>query len=129
MDTRPDTNIWPLLTSTDALALRGALTSLGFTEGICVPGETDRSVQHSEMLWPEGGRVMVCSAAPDDEHLVAPGSAGLYVVTQQPDDVLRRAEHAGLTITRPIEDTDYGSRGFSCCTEEGHAISFGTYAG
>ena len=126
-DSRPDHSIWPLLTSTDALALRAWLARLGFTDGVCI---VDGSrVHHSEMLWPEGGRVMVCTANPGDAHLVPPGSAGIYVVTAHPDQVHARSVEIGAAITRDLQDTDFGSRTFSLTTPDGHGISFGTYEG
>lgn len=124
---RTDRSIWPLLTSNDALELRRWLAQLGFTEGVCV-ADADR-VHHSEMLWPEGGRLMVCTADTNDPHLAVPGSARLYVVTAHPDQVHARALKLGAVITRGLQDTDYGSRGFSLATTEGHGISFGTYPG
>lgn len=129
MTTRTDSNIWPLLTSSDALALRAWLVGLGFEEGVCVPGEGRGTVQHSEMLWPDGGRLMVCTAH-DDGHLVPAGIASIYVVVRDADAVYARAQEAGVEITRAITDADtYESRGFSVRSPEGHGLSFGTYAG
>lgn len=126
---RSDHNIWPLLTSTDALALRSWLSDLGFADGVCVPGDEEGTVRHSEMLWPEGGRLMVCTA--DDRDLVVPaGQSSAYVVTADPRTVFGRAERLGAKITRPLEEASgYTSLGFSLETPEGHSISFGTYAG
>lgn len=130
MTNRTDLNIWPLLTSPDALALRGWLTRIGFVEGICVPGDQQGSVMHSEMLWPDGGRLMVCTAAADNQHLVPAGSASIYVTVLDADEVYARAQEMGADITRPIESADsYDGRGFSVRTPDGHRISFGTYAG
>ena len=127
--TRTDHDIWSGITAADPLALRAWLLTLGFTEGILVEGDGG-IVQHSEMLWPEGGRVMISSARPDDPHFTMPvGGAMLYVVTDEPDAVHTRAEAAGATFTRPMEDSDYGSRGFSILDPEGNSWSFGTYAG
>jgi uncharacterized glyoxalase superfamily protein PhnB len=123
--TREDRNIWPGFTYDDALAAREWLKALGFEEGVLVPGE-DRAVQHSEMLWPEGGRVMVSSQTGDpsyDRH----GTA--YVVCSDPDEVHRRAVALGATIIREPMDTDYGSRDVGLQDPEGHAWHFGTYAG
>lgn len=129
MTDRPDHNIWPLLTSRDALALRGWLAGLGFEEGICVPGDGEGTVMHSEMLWPDGGRLMVCTAAEDNPH-ISSGAASIYVPVRDADAVHDRARALGADITRPLADADsYESRGFSVRTPEGHGISFGTYAG
>ncbi|WP_026181335.1 glyoxalase [Demetria terragena] len=130
MSQRADTNIWPLLTSSDALALRAWLAGLGFEEGVCVPGDQEDSVMHSEMLWPDGGRLMVCTAADTNGHLKPPGQAGCYVVLRDVEAVHARALAIGAEITRPLENaSSYESRGFSLRTPEGHSISFGTYAG
>ncbi|WP_223277597.1 glyoxalase/bleomycin resistance/extradiol dioxygenase family protein [Janibacter sp. YB324] len=56
-------------------------------------------MRHSEMLWPEGGRVMIASARPDDPHFTTPaGSANLYVVTDDPDAVHAHAEALGASF-------------------------------
>lgn len=126
---RTDHNIWSGLTARDPRALRAWLVELGFEEGIIVEGE-DGIVQHSEMLWPEGGRVMIHSARPDDPHFTTQvGGAILYVVTDEPDVVHARATELETTFTRPLEDADHGSRGFSILDPEGNSWSFGTYAG
>lgn len=127
--TRTDHNIWSGVTADDPLALRAWLVSLGFEEGIVVETE-DGLVHHSEMLWPEGGRVMVHSARPDTGEFTSPaGSAVLYVVTDRPDEVHALATAAGATFVRPMAEEDYGSRGFSVLDPEGNSWSFGTYAG
>jgi len=38
-----------------------------------------------------------------------------------------RAKAAGAEIVMELEDTDYGSRGYSVRDLEGHLWSFGTY--
>ena len=106
--TRTDRNVWPLFLYDDALAARAWLAGLGFDEGILVPGEGEGTVQHSEMLWPGGGRVMVATRASVDGGHHSVGSC--YVVASDPDAVHRRALALGATITREPMDTDYGSR-------------------
>jgi uncharacterized glyoxalase superfamily protein PhnB len=125
--TRTDRNIWPLFLYDDALAARAWLAALGFEEGLLVPGATDGSVQHSEMLWPEGGRVMVASREVVDGEHHSVGSC--YVVTSDPDAVHRRALELGATVTREPVDTDYGSRDVGLADPEGNTWHFGTYAG
>ncbi|RLV49271.1 glyoxalase [Nocardioides mangrovicus] len=129
--TREDRNIWNGITCEDALAERAWLAALGFDEGICVAGEAEGTVMHSEMLWPEGGRVMVHSAGgkADDTFAVAVGGASSYVVSADPDAVHARAVELGAPFVREMEETDYGSRGFSVKDHEGNRWSFGTYAG
>lgn len=129
MSTRTDRNIWPGLTYDDAMAARAWLAGLGFTEGVLVPGEADGSVRHSEMLWPEGGRVMIHSHLQGSDFDTPTGSGNVYVVTADPDAVHERALAMGARVVRDLADTDYGSRGFSVADAEGNAWSFGTYAG
>lgn len=124
MANRTDHNIWPLLTANDAPALRSWLQELGFEEGVLISeGEL---VRHSEMHWPEGGRLMVSSARPE---LPAPGIGGSYIVTDYPDEVYSRAVAMGAKISSHLQDTDYGSRDFSVTAPEGFELYFGTYAG
>lgn len=72
---------------------------------------------------------MVCTARPDNEHLIPAGVASIYITTERPDEVHSLAVALGATITRDLYTTDFGSRTFSMTTPEGHQISFGTYAG
>ncbi|ADG78289.1 Glyoxalase/bleomycin resistance protein/dioxygenase OS=Tsukamurella paurometabola (strain ATCC 8368/ DSM / CCUG 35730 / CIP 100753 / JCM 10117 / KCTC 9821/ NBRC 16120 / NCIMB 702349 / NCTC 13040) OX=521096 GN=Tpau_1670 PE=4 SV=1 [Tsukamurella paurometabola] len=128
--TRTDTNIWPGLTYTDPLAARDWLRRLGFEDGIVVEGDGDGEVVHSEMLWPDGGRVMIHSACKQDKTFSSvPGSGNLYVVVADPDAVYARAKDINATLVRDMAEEDYGSRGFSVADPEGNTWSFGTYAG
>lgn len=128
--TRQDHNVWAGLTSTDPLALRRWLARLGFEEGGCYLDEDDPSVViHSEMLWPEGGRVMISSAARQGPFARPPGTGSLYVVTADPDAVHARAVALDAGFLRGMREEEYGSRGFSIRDPDGNAWSFGTYAG
>ncbi|MDF0531566.1 glyoxalase [Tsukamurella sp. 8F] len=130
METKKDFNIWVGLTYDDPLRARKWLAALGFEEGILVEGDGPGEVIHSEMLWPEGGRVMIHSACKQDTTFSAPTGAGnLYVVVTDPDSVFARAEALGAEVVRPMREEDYGSRGFSIADAEGNKWSFGTYAG
>lgn len=125
-----DHNIWPAITSNDPHALRAWLRDLGFVDGVLVPGEGDGEIQHSEMVWPEGGRVMVHSATRTGAEFAVPvGSCSLYVVTDQPDEVFARAQRLSAPLIRPMAEEDYGSRGFSIADPDGNRWSFGSYAG
>lgn len=130
-DHRPDRNIWAGLTYEDATAARAWLTALGFMPGLVIPGEGKGEIHHSEMLWPEGGRVMVSSRGTRPATLEAPrGSSVLYVVTADPDAVYARALTLGAHVVRELCDqTDYESRDFSIRDIEGNQWSFGTYSG
>lgn len=130
MNERKDTNIWPGLAYADALAQRQWLRDLGFDEGILVDGDADGEVKHSEMLWPDGGRVMIHSANLEGKTgAQVTGAGNIYVVVTDPDAVFERAQKIGATLVRPMRDEEYGSRGFTVSDPEGNAWSFGTYAG
>lgn len=125
-----DHNVWVGLSYDDPVAARAWLRDLGFVDGIVVEGDAPGEIRHSEMLWPEGGRVMVSSQARRDTTFVSsPGAATVYVVVDDPDAVWERAQRLGATVVRPLEEADYGSRGFSVADAEGTTWSFGTYAG
>ncbi|MDV3221907.1 VOC family protein [Intrasporangium sp.] len=126
--TRTDHNIWSGISYDDAMAAREWLRALGFEEGILVAD--DGVVTHSEMVWPEGGRVMVHSREKEDDMFGTPrGGSSVYVVVDDPESVWERAQALGARVLRPMEDTDYGSSGFSVADAEGNRWSFGTYAG
>lgn len=130
MTDRADHNIWPGITSSDARALRAWLAQLGFVEGGCYLDESGSYVEHSEMLWPEGGRVMIHDVRKADDTFNGPvGVSALYVVTDHPDDVHARALALKAELVRELREEDYGSRGFTVRDAEGNSWSFGTYAG
>ena len=115
------------MTSIDALALRDWLAQLGFEEGVLI--HKDDRVEHSEMIWPEGGRVVVCTQREEEPSIVLAGIGNVYVVTDDPDEVYRTAREMGATISRELMDTGYGSRDFTVRSPDGHSLSFGTYDG
>ncbi len=51
----------------------------------------------------------------------------MYVVVPDANAVYKRAQAAGATVVRSIEDTHYGSREFSVKDPEGHTWTVGTY--
>lgn len=124
--------VWPCLNYRDARAAIAFLTeAFGFVETLTVPGESDETVVHCELRWPEGGGVMLGSAGrEDDEFSRMPASAAsIYVVTDDPHDVFERATKAGAVVVREMRDEDYGSTGFSVRDPEDNIWSFGTYRG
>lgn len=124
--------IWPCLNYRDAHAAIAFLTdAFGFVKTLVVDGGPNRPVAHAELRWPEGGGVMLGSAAEDGnefERLPA-GVSSIYVVTDQPDALFARAMRAGAPVVRGLEDTDYGSRTFTVRDPEGNLWCFGTYRG
>ena len=133
--TRP-TMVWPTLRARDAAGLiRFLVEAFGFDEGaVFADGDT---VAHAELHWPSGGGVMLGSAGPqddgargpDDRWALRPGSAGVYVVTDDPDALFARAVAAGARVDAAPHDTDHGSREFTVRDPEGNHWSFGTYGG
>jgi hypothetical protein len=45
---------WAKVVSNDALALRDWLLTLGFTQDLPLRGESDGTIHHSQLDWPEG---------------------------------------------------------------------------
>ena len=127
----PPPQVWPTLRARSARALIKFLVDVfGFEETV-VYGEGDR-VDHAQLSWPPGGGIMLGSAKDDpetDDWQLSPGSFGAYAVTDDPDDLYKRATMAGAKVVRELNDTDYGSREFSVLDPEGNLWSFGTYRG
>ena len=103
--------------------------TLGFVETAAY--SEGEKIVHAELLWPEGGGVMLGDdrPGPDDPHASPPGSGLAYVVTADADAVYRRAESAEAEIVLEIHDTDYGDRTFSARDPEGNVWSVGQYLG
>ncbi|MFK4085822.1 VOC family protein [Kribbella sp. NPDC020789] len=53
----------------------------------------------------------------------------MYLVHADPDALIGRAIGAGAVVVRGLQDSDYGSRGFTVRDPEGNLWSIGTYAG
>ena len=125
--------IWPTLSYRDALAAIEFLTSaFGFESTATYTRDEDPSiVEHAELRWPLGGGVMLGTAGKDDSPFGqrTPGNDSVYVVCDDPDGLLVRAQRGGAEIVRGLVDEDYGSRGFTARDPEGNLWSFGTYRG
>ena len=124
--------VWPCVNYRDAHAALAFLAdAFGFVQTLVVEGDAKRPIHHAELRWPEGGGIMLGSAAADGNPFEAKptGAVSVYVVTEQPDALFARATAAGATVVRGLEDTDYGSRGFTVSDPEGNLWSFGTYLG
>ena len=131
-------NIYPCLGYRDAsAAIRWLCEAFGFEVLAVHPGE-DRAVVHAELsLGP--GIIMLGSASDDmpavaTDAFAAGGEAdfsripfALYVAVEDVDAHCAGARAAGAEIVRAPNDTDYGSREYSCRDLEGNVWSFGTY--
>jgi uncharacterized glyoxalase superfamily protein PhnB len=124
-------NVWPAINYTDAPAAIDFLKkAFGFEQWLVVNGSTDRDIEHAELAWPGGGGVMLGSASDRNEFASRPvGVVSIYCTTDEPDALFDRATGAGAKVVRGLEDTDYGSRGFTVSDPEGNLWSFGTYRG
>ena len=92
-------------------------------------GDGDR-VDHAQLNWPEGsGGIMLGSHKPGGDWCREPGTAGGYVVTNDPDSLYERVLSHKADIVRPLAKTDYGANEFAVRDPEGNLWSFGDYAG
>jgi uncharacterized glyoxalase superfamily protein PhnB len=129
-DQTPPPQVWPTLRAHDARALiRFLVDVVGFTE-VVVYGD-DQQVDHAELAWPLGGGVMLGSVRDSqiEPSATTAGSFGAYVVADDIDALHARVAASGATITRPPQETDYGSREFAIKDPEGNRWTFGTYRG
>lgn len=126
--------IWGVVHAVDAPAMIRFLTDvIGFEAALVVEDEPG-IVEHSQLVWPEGGVVQVGTAhRPGNvfSDRPGPGAQSLYVITADPAAVLERCRAAAVEIVRDLEEPDYdpGGRGFAIADPEGNLWSFGTYAG
>jgi uncharacterized glyoxalase superfamily protein PhnB len=106
---------------------------LGFEKKAVYPGPNG-TIGHAELTL--GGGMIMLGSQKDDAYgrlFKSPGEVGdvetrsAYVVVPDADAVYARAQAAGATIMRPIENMEYGSREFSVRDPEGHSWSVGTY--
>ena len=130
-DNLPSKTVWPCINCEDAhAAIKFLVDAFGFDETAVYNDEAGR-VSHAELRWPEGGGVMLGDAGREESEFsqMPTGCASLYVVTDGPEAVYKRATAAGAEPVRELRDEDYGSRGFSVRDPEGNIWSFGTYRG
>lgn len=123
-------NLFPSLTYADAPAAIDWLCRVfGFQKRLVVPGP-DGTVMHSELsLGP--GVIMVSSPKAEQGRVApVPGSGrshALSVCVEDPEAHYQQARSAGATITRELQDEDFGARGYMATDPEGHSWYFGNY--
>jgi uncharacterized glyoxalase superfamily protein PhnB len=110
--------------------------AFGFEEHLVVPGEAEGTIAHAQLRF-GNGMIMLGTAGGHggvfDEIMATPSETGgrqtqsAYVVVKDVDGHHDRAVAAGAEIVMPLEDKDYGGRGYSCRDPEGHVWSFGDY--
>lgn len=132
--TESRSTVIPALRYRDApAAIEWICSVLGFTRHAMYEGEGGE-INHAELAL-GGGMIMLGSMKEDEQgrRFKAPGELGgvetrsAYIVVPDADAVYARAQAAGATIVRPLQDMDYGSREFTVNDPEGHSWSVGTY--
>ncbi|HTW80501.1 MAG TPA: VOC family protein [Terracidiphilus sp.] len=126
--------VMPALRYLDAKAAIAWLTNVFGFERHAVYEGPDGSIAHAELTL-NGGMIMLGSQKNDEygRNFKSPAEVGgietrsAYIVVADADAVYARAQAAGATVVRPIQNTDYGSREFSVKDPEGHSWSAGTY--
>lgn len=126
--------IWPAVAARDANALITlAVDVFGFQRQLVVPGEQPDEVVHSQLVWPEGGVVQISSAGREGSEFSRrdPGTANIYVVTDDPTTVHQRCTAANLELVIDLSEPEYDPGGlvFGVRDPEGNLWSFGTYPG
>jgi len=124
----------PALRYRDApAAIEWFCSVLGFTRHAVYEG-AGGVINHAELAL--GGGMIMLGSIKDDEQgrrFKAPGELGgaetssAYIVVPDADAVYVRAQAAGATIVRPLQQMEYGSREFTVSDPEGHSWSVGTY--
>jgi uncharacterized glyoxalase superfamily protein PhnB len=131
-------NVIPGLRYHDApAAIEWLCRAFGFERRLVVPGEQEGEIAHAQLRY-GNGMIMLGSAGRHgggfDELMTTPrdthkgrNTQSAYVIVEDPDAHCERALAAGAEIVMPLEDKDYGGRGYSCRDLEGHVWSFGDY--
>lgn len=123
--------IFPALRYTDAkAAINWLCTAFGFERHAVY--ESGDAIEHAELRLGDSILMLGSKRETSGFQIRTPSEANgvtttLYVCVADADAQHDRAARAGAKIIRPLTDTDYGSREFSCLDPEGHVWSFGTY--
>lgn len=124
----------PTLRYRDAsAAIEWLCEAFGFEKYLVVPG-THGTIAHAQLVC-GNGMIMLASARNDEfGHLQQPPAGeetivhqSAYIVVDDADTHYARAVRAGARIVMPLQDQDYGARGYSCRDLEGFLWNFGTY--
>jgi uncharacterized glyoxalase superfamily protein PhnB len=106
---------------------------LGFTRHAVYEGKNG-TIEHAELTL--GNAMIMLGSGKDDEYgrgFKTPQELGgvetrsVYLVVPDADAAFARSVAAGATVTRPLQDTPYGSREFAVKDPEGYSWSLGTY--
>ena len=117
--------VFPSLRYDDAEAAIDFLVRAFGAERHAVYTDDDGTIRHAEIRL-GNGIVMLGSSQPEGP-ATRGGGGGIYVVVEDADAHIARAQGAGAEIIRGLHDTDYGSRGYGALDPEGNVWNFGTY--
>lgn len=114
-------------------AIEWLCRALGFERHAIYEGPNG-AIAHAELVL--GGGMIMLGSDKNDEYgqgFKPPVEMGgietrsCYIVVPDADAAYARAVEAGAQLTRPLQDTEYGSREFSVKDPEGYSWSLGTY--
>ena len=116
-----------------AAAIEWLCSVLGFERHAVYQGE-DGTIAHAELTL-GGGMIMLGTGKEDEfgrgfkppQELGGIETRTVYIVVPDADQAHDRALAAGATITRPLQNTPYGSREFGVKDPEGHSWILGSY--
>jgi uncharacterized glyoxalase superfamily protein PhnB len=135
MANRGKSTVIPALRYRDApAAIEWLCQAFGFEKHAVYPN-SDGSIAHAQLIFGDGGMVMLGSAGNERPYDVTaqPEEIGErvtqtpYLVAADCDAVYATAKAAGARMVMDIRDMDYGGRGFTCRDPEGHVWSVGSY--
>jgi uncharacterized glyoxalase superfamily protein PhnB len=108
-------------------------TAFGFEEQTALTDDTGRTL-YAQLTF---GRALLMLApvgdSPIEQFMKQPDEVGgaetqsTYFLVSDADAHHDRARAAGAEIVLPVEDDDFGGRGYTCRDPEGHLWTFGTY--
>lgn len=121
--------LWQTIRCEDAGAEIAWLEAIGFSVQAVYRSEVDPTcVEHAQLLWGTSAGVMLGSHRDGSKWERTPGTAGTYLVVDDPDDMYAKAIAAGATSVGEPNDPPHGGREASVRDPEGNLWSFGTYA-
>ncbi|MCB1554745.1 MAG: VOC family protein [Xanthomonadales bacterium] len=123
-------DVYPSVTYDDArVAIDWLCRAFGFTQRFIVDGAEGR-VEHSELTF--GAAVIMVGSPKAEFRRFSPrqlggGTQALSLYVADPDSHFETALAAGAEVVRPLQDEEYGARGYMVSDPEGHLWYFGTY--
>lgn len=126
--------IMPCLVYRDApAAIDWLCRAFGFDRHLVVPGDGG-TIAHAQLTLGDGMIMLGSGTSALMRQLTAlPADVGgrqtqtPYVVVADPDAHYATAVKAGARIVRPIQEEDYGGKGYTLADPEGHVWHFGSY--